>query len=669
MIDESQSFPKPRRAVGRFLAPFPQPLPMGISLRQNLDVCMRSTFLALIILWQAVSFTPAYAQRPMVGADLHASPEVSYPSSSMVIDVTKEPYFAKGDGNHDDTDAIQKALSDAMGLHKCIYFPEGTYLISRSLRWSKKNTEGRDAWGKNFLCGQHANKTKIRLKDAVFNDPEKPQSMMWCGGFGSADWFHNYIENITFDTGAKNPGAIGLQFYSNNSGAIRNCRFIAEDSSGAIGIDLGDRDMNGPLLVKNCEVIGFDRGIRTAGAVNGQTMEFITFRGQRRFGLDNEGQSIAIRSLASENSIPAVRSYGSLCLVEAQLQGTDKASQWPAVINYNGGLMFLRDIHTEGYARAVGDVSTPDWYAATRITGQDKPGSLGPVIDEYGSQQATTAFPTQTSSLRIHIQEPPELPIDPVDAWANVDDFGADPSGQRDSAQAIQEAMNSGASTIFLPGFYALNSTVTLGPKVNRVIGVGGWIDYQGNAKPDFRVAEGETSTVVFEHFSYIHGGVEIDTNRTLYFRSVSDCDLSFGPKGQGGELFFEDFVTHHLVLNKHRVWARQLNVENEGTHITNAGGDLWVLGYKTERGGTLLETREGGRSEILGGFSYTTTAGKLAPMFVTNNASTFAFFNEVCYNGDPFTVLVQETQKGITRVIAREGNHTLPYASQRPQK
>ncbi len=58
-----------------------------------------------------------------------------------------------------------------------------------------------------------------------------------------------------------------------------------------------------------------------------------------------------------------------------------------------------------------------------------------------------------------------------------------------------------------------------------------------------------------------------------------------------GGELFFEDFVTHNLQLRGQRVWARQLNIENQGTHLLNEGADLWVLGYKTERGGTLLET------------------------------------------------------------------------------
>ncbi len=134
--------------------------------------------------------------------------------------------------------------------------------------------------------------------------------------------------------------------------------------------------------------------------------------------------------------------------------------------------------------------------------------------------------------------------------------------------------MNSGATTIFLLAFmHELNGHSR--PKVRRVVGVGGWIDYLGKAKPDFRVVAGESPVVVFEHLSYVHGGIEIDTNRTVCFRSVSDCDLTFGAKSREGELFFEDFVTHNLVLTKQQVWARQLNVENEGTHVVNDGGKL----------------------------------------------------------------------------------------------
>jgi Pectate lyase superfamily protein len=635
-----------------------------------MDVRLHSLCLLGVALVFFPSIGSACAQDGRIlGAAFDETTNIAYPASQAVVDVTQPPYLAKGDGITDDTESIQRALSDVMGRHKLLYFPNGTYLVSKTINWSKKNSAGDDAWGKNFLQGQNVSKTVIRLKDAAFADPKQPASMMWCGGFGSADWFHNYIQDLTFDVGRNNPGAIGLQFYSNNSGAVRNCRFIAGEGSGLIGLDLGHRDMNGPLLVRNCEIIGFQRGISTARAVNGQTFEHITLRDQTQFGLTNEGQAVSIRGLVSESAVPAIQSYGTLCLIDATLTGRIAAARMPAIVNFNGGRIYLRDIATTGYGRALADVTTPDSAAAFRITGADKPGSEGPGIREYCSHAATKPFPSVSESPRLPVKEPPELPADDPKTWANVDDFGADPTGQRDSSAAIQKAMDSGATTVFLPGSYALESSVVIRGNVRRVVGVGGMIDYFGKAKPDFRIVDGASPVVSLEHFAHVHGGLEIDTKRTVVFRSVSDCDLSTTRNAEGGELFFEDFVTHNLKLKNQRVWARQLNVENEGTHILNDHSDFWVLGYKTERGGTLLETRGGGRSEILGGFSYTTTAGKLAPMFVTDNSSVFAFFTEVCFNGDPFETLISETRGMETKVVKRgEGSFTLYVAMPKPK-
>ena len=163
----------------------------------------------------------------------------------------------------------------------------------------------------------------------------------------------------------------------------------------------------------------------------------------------------------------------------------------------------------------------------------------------------------------------------------------------------------------------------------------------------------------MIEHFSPINGGIEVNTNREVVFRSV-ETRITHNGKGP---LFLEDVATGDFQLRPgQRVWARQLNVENQGTHITNHGGDLWVLGYKTERGGTLVHTKGGGRSEIFGTFSYTTTAGNLAPMFVTDDAAVFAFFTEVCYSGDPFATLIRETRQGITKEVKRGAGTVTPY-------
>ena len=635
-----------------------------IGSRLVLHLCFILAFHGMEIANQTVSATEA-------GSDFTNLSDVAFPVCSSVINVKLPPYNAKGDGQSDDTQAIQNAIDDLMGQHRILYFPEGEYLISRTIRWSKKHSSGSDAWGHNWIQGQNVNKTKITLQDGVFNNANNPQSMMWCGGFGSADWFHNYVEDITFDVGSNNAGAIAIQFYSNNYGAIRNCRFLDRKSHAAIGLDLGFQDMNGPLFVKNCEVLGFRIGIKTGHAVNGQTFEYIHMKDQSEVGFLNEGQSISVRKLLSRNKVPAIKTYGTFALIESTLEGLVGASVHPAVLNFNNGRTYIRGLSTSGYGRAVVSIQTPDQSAAYRLLSSDQPEGVGPNVVEFSSQAPLSLFETKNASQRLPIFDSPELKAEPVARWANVVDFGADPTGTKDSSAAIQRAVDSGASTLFLPGFFRLTATVELRANVSRVIGTGGWVDYESKARPDFRIQDGSNSEgsnpiIKIEHLSSINGGIEVNTSRTICLKSIGvKQQIVFTEKARGGKLFMEDVTTNDLALNEQKVWARQLNVENEGSHIFNRASDLWVLGYKTERGGTLLHTTSGGRSEILGGFSYTTTAGDLAPMFVTENASVFAFFGEVCYTGNPFKTIVREKQNGIEKLLRRGEGETVPYVAE----
>lgn len=608
--------------------------------------CRRIGFvLTFMSIGAAASIQRTFAAEPsIVGASLDKTADHAYPVCDAVVDVSKPPYNARGDGQTDDTEAIQKAIYDVMGERKIVYLPNGTYLISKPILWSKKKSNGQDAWGFNTLAGQNPVKTIIRLKDGVFTDTTKPQSMMWCGGFGSADWFHNYVQDLTFDVGRNNPGAIGLQFYSNNTGAVRNVAIVSQDGKGSTGLDLAHRDMNGPLLVRNVVVKGFEVGIRTGASVNSQTFEQISLSGQSKYGFLNQGQSLSIRGILSENEVPAIRVESFTGLLDSKFIGRGNAKSG-AAIEASQAAFFARGITTQGYGSAfTGDIIS------------------APVVAEVITGKTTSLFGAPAKSLGLPAKETPEVPWDDPKGWAIVDAFGGDPNGQKDSSEAIQKAIDSGATTVFFPGSYSITKPVIVRGKVRRLLGTGGWLDYSGNSKPDLIIREGVSPVVLIEHFAPISGGIAIETTRTVALRSLETRRLTYA--GQG-DLFLEDVSTDDLRLSPgQHVWARQLNIENEGTHITNEGASLWILGYKTERGGTLLHSKAGARSEIFGNFSYTTTAGKLAPMFVTEDSSLFAFFNEVCYSGDPFETLIRETRDGVVKVVKRSEGTTTPYVA-----
>jgi len=198
-------------------------------------------------------------------------------------------------------------------------------------------------------------------------------------------------------------------------------------------------------------------------------------------------------------------------------------------------------------------------------------------------------------------------------------------------------------------------------------IGLGGSLNYGKRDLINFRIGDGAAPLVEIRHFGHLGGGIEIATRRPVVLRSLETHTLRGSRASEGGEVFLEDVVGGNFRFRKQQVWARQINIENEGTHLTNDGGAVWILVYKTERGGTLARTLGGGRTEILGGFSYTTTAGRLAPMFVNEDSSMWTYFAERYYNGDPFATLVRETRSGETRELKPDPATTAPYTGRKP--
>jgi hypothetical protein len=575
-----------------------------------------------------------------------AGADIVFPPDAGIVDVTRAPYLAPRDGKADATAAIQRALDDHPNSGAIIYLPHGTYLITNTLRWPQGSRGGLEQ--KNvILQGQSREGTILKLPDAFpgYTDTNKPRAMIWTGK-APAQRFRNAVRNLTMDTGSRNPGAVGAQFMANNQGCMREVTIRDGDGGGFIGLDLGYTDENGPCLIERVRVTGFNCGIRTATAVDSLVLEHVTLEGQREFGLRNSGQCLSIRGLVSTNTCQALfntKGGGLVTLIDSVLVSPARSTNTAV---RNNSALFARNLLTAGYAVAVENNATTN------------AGAVGPLVMEWVSHPPLSLFPGAQTSLSLPIRETPEVPWDDLKDWAVVTDFGAKPGDKLDDSAGIQRAIDSGKSTVFLPrGGYQLGATVRIRGKVRRFIGGEArfhpMTSLRTNPLPCLRFEDGDAPVVVMERFSwgYERGacfGLEHAASRTLVLSSVI-IESGYTNSGRG-DLFLSDVCSGGLSLTRQNVWARQLNAENQGTHVLNDGGTLWILGYKTERGGTLLHTRNGGRSEVCGGFFYATSRAKVEPAFLIEDSTASLTMGEASFGGTPFTNLVREVRGGVVR-------------------
>lgn len=101
------------------------------------------------------------------------------------------------------------------------------------------------------------------------------------------------------------------------------------------------------------------------------------------------------------------------------------------------------------------------------------------------------------------------------------------------------------------------------------------------------------------------------------------------------------------------RVWCRGHNMElPAGRRIVNNGGDLWFLGLKIEKYGTIVKTINGGRTEVEGGYNLPVNPDwSQEPGYECIDAQhslSFTGFTFQTYHAT-FAVQVRETKNGVT--------------------
>ncbi len=548
---------------------------------------------------------------------------VRFPDDAGVIDLTKAPFNAVGDGKTDCTDAIQKALDQYAAKNRILYLPKGTYLISHTLEWgpSKRlnpDKEFKGEWGEvwrlTILQGESRDKTIIKLADkaAEFQeggfdekaDRPKGRAMVFTGGW-PAQRFRNAVRNLTLDTGRGNPGAIGIQFNASNQGTLHRVKIRSGDGQGTIGLDLGFCGDHGPGAGRHLEIEGFDYGI-WSGSMNSMTLWDVTVRKQRKAGIRAWSEELFLNSVLSENSVPALEvgtQYSTyVCVIDGTFRGGAKDQAAVVVLGKPSDRhVFCRDVKIQGYGTTV---LVKEKTEANVASGD---------LTEWSLHGAKTLFDgDRTTSLRLPMKTAPEVPLPPPGkAWANPRNFGAVGDGTADDTAGIQKAIDSGASTIYFPGGGTYNFTaITIRASTQRLIGCEAYLNGD-----KITVAEG-TGPLVFErvHPSWGKGRdpeLSIEVPRTVIVRDLVGFKTY---QRSTGDLFVEDVcATLFLMHPKSKAWCRFFNYEPNRTVGVENHGDLWLLGGKTEHYGPKIMLRKGSRSELLGGFWYASFGDKVA--------------------------------------------------------
>ena len=572
------------------------------------------------IVWFAALFVAASSTLvyPRSLLALELNPPKRFPADAVV---NIRDYGAKGDSKTDDTAAIKNAIQGNIGQMRILFFPPGTYLVSDTLPW--KDAQGRwQAW--LSLQGESALTTVIRLKDDTFTDAKHPKPVIMTASQnpvrpegGGNEAFGISICDLTVDVGQGNVGAIGIDYIASNKGMIESVIVRSSDPNlrGTAGVAML-RCWPGPCFLKNVEVIGFDCGIDVGQITFSVTMEHIALKNQRVCGLRNADNCLAIRDLLSTNSVPAVISRqekknhygpaGLVVLVDSKLLGGSSD-------NYaieNSAHLFVRNTQTSGYKAAI----------------LDRGKLVASVADEYASQFVPSKFGGPRTSLNLPVVETPTYWDNDLAHWTSV----GKPNAADDTAR-IQAALDSGATTVYFPpGKYCISDTLVVRGRVRHLIGMEALLKpakehpftKQSDTKAVFRfeTPNDGVPAVVFERFNLFFqpgGGLSRDASRRdLVIRSVISWASGGGYRNEpgAGRLFIEDFDPGNhqndlTLFRGQKVWARQFDPEPRlGPHVVNDGGDLWILGYKTEGFGPVLLTKGGGRTEVLGGFHYWVT-------------------------------------------------------------
>jgi hypothetical protein len=244
-------------------------------------------------------------------------------------------FGARGNGSHDDTDAIQAAVNQG----GTIFFPPGNYRVTRTIRAAGGNPGfltislvGSGGWSTvsgNFpgwifelTGGPHDNGGLVTVEKLTINNAH-PNG----GGLNLASAIVTVVRECAFS------GHKGIFLHSTKTSSIRDCRFTS--ITGNIGGQTGRAILAirpNQLIIDNCDFNGFWRAVQATQAVAINSCRFEMNYVGVLVGMDENGGSWAsgchIVNTSFEANDTGVWLFGSTGVISAiNVQGSNFAPQ------------------------------------------------------------------------------------------------------------------------------------------------------------------------------------------------------------------------------------------------------------------------------------------------------------------------------------------------------
>lgn len=510
-----------------------------------------------------------------------------------------------------------------------LYFPNGVYLLDDTVSYTLENLQnyspyqtlrGYELNRQIMFMGQSREGTILKLRDHAhgFEYGNRRNVISFMQGERSNVAWNNYLENLTIDVGVGNPGAVGVTFFGNNSGAVRNVTIRSSDpeGKGAVGLAVTHEIVSG-CCVRNIEIEGFDIGILVTPTRNYAAMDNLILRGQRRYGIMVEQSIVSFHNVFYEGEMPALFVAGAsahVVLSDAVLH-SPTPSIYPA-IRHDLGCTYLRNIKTENFKESYnmywGETSAPDGFIEEFSTD-------GTVCPFALNDKTTPSVPYRDFPDREGLWN-----ID--EDWHSVNEFGAIGDMIHDDTDAIQRAMNAGGTVWFQPGRYLLTRTIEIPSTVKHVH----FMNCDFAISDERRLSDTDAifsvtgdkgdEPLLLEKLNgrhFMRGSLRFirhDGTRTLHARDIhTQCTPFYFNTVPGAELYFEDAVCtstsrHYcyqicFTLIGQHTYGHNMNPERSPKLMYVEGGSLWLLGFKAESAGTFLHLKDA-TCELLGGVS-----------------------------------------------------------------